>query len=113
MLLFGDKSTRNLWVQTWRDPVTNQAMRQQVIYVFIAALTLVASGCKRTDNGNPGAMNSGSSGVMSNSARENGMAGSSDVAKRADRSAGAAASPTNAVSSQAAVVSKPASTANQ
>jgi hypothetical protein len=56
-----------------------RAMRNQFICMSIAALVAVASGCKRADNGNPGAMNSASSGVLSNSAGPSGTAGTDVV----------------------------------
>jgi hypothetical protein len=98
---------------TWRHQVMNHAMSKQVLCVVIAALTVVASGCKRTDNGNPGALNSESSGVMSNSAGGSGTPGSSDAARRVDSSAGGAASATDPAASEAPVVSTPASAASQ
>jgi hypothetical protein len=90
-----------------------RAMTNQFIYVSIAALVAVASGCKRTDNGNPGAMDSASSGVLSNSAGPSGTAGTSNAAKRADSAAGSAASWTDAPVREAPVVSTPASAASQ
>jgi hypothetical protein len=90
----------------------NRLTRITLITLFSGALIAAAGGCRRTDNGNPGALDAGSSGVMSNSAGPSGTPGESDAAKRADSSAGAAASETTAASSVAPVVSTPSSSAS-
>ncbi|WGS54985.1 hypothetical protein LFL96_36505 (plasmid) [Paraburkholderia sp. D15] len=94
----------------------NQAMRKQSVgdlAVFAIVVAAMTGGCKRADNGNPAALNAGSSGVMSKSAGLSGTAGISDAAKRANDAAGAAASMPDVAASEAPVVSTPASEASQ
>ncbi|WP_144146992.1 hypothetical protein [Paraburkholderia sp. BCC1884] len=90
----------------------DRLIKTLLIAIVSATMSFAVTGCKRTDNGNAGSLNVGSSGVMSNSAAANGTPGESDAAKRVDSAAGAGASAVSAASSEPPVVSTPSSAAS-